>query len=273
MITKFDARTLQGTLLSFPLEDQSSGFVVQGIDGLDPVKATLVSSSFASMDGAQYQSSRRDTRNIVITLGLEPDYVVDTVSSLRKRLMQFFMPKSEVNFRFYTDEGITADISGRVESCDAPLFTNQPKATISIICFDPDFVDTESTDVTGSTVSTNIDRLVEYAGTIETGFIFTLNVNRTLGEFTIYNRTPDQVVRSLDFAASLVAGDILTISTIGGSKSVILNRGGVISSLLYGMSPQSSWVELFPGDNYMRFYATGAAIPYDLSYITRYGGL
>jgi Phage tail protein len=255
------------------MEDEQSGIIIQNIDGLDPVKATIVSSSFAGADGVQYQSSRRDSRNIVITLGLEPDYVVDTVSSLRKRLYGFFMPKSQISMRFYTDEGITVDIDGRVEDFSSPLFTNDPIATISIICSDSDFVDINPTVITGSTVSTNIDRHVAYEGTIETGFVFTLNVNRTLGEFTIYNRTPDQVVRTLDFAASLINGDILTISTVGGSKNVMLNRAGVISSVLYGMSPQSSWVEIFPADNYMRFYATGAAIPYSLAYTARYGGL
>jgi hypothetical protein len=79
----------------------------------------------------------------------------------------------------------------------------------------------------------------------------------------------------MDFSASLVAGDIVTISTVRGNKQVTLNRGGTLSSLLYAMSSQSiNWVELIPGgDNVIRFYATGAAIPFDLTYTPRYGGL
>lgn len=273
MITMMEVRTPQGTLLSLPLADTSSGIIVQEINGLDPVKATLVSSSFAMMDGAQYQTSRRDLRNITMTLGLSPDYVVNSVRDLRSRLMQFFMPKSQVSLRFYMDDGLIVDILGRVESFETPLFTQEPKVDISILCFDPDFMGTAPVDLTGSTVSTSVETHVVYEGTVETGFVFTLNVDRTLTEFTIYNRPPDNSIRSLDFQASLIAGDVLTISTIPGAKSVMLNRSGADSSLLYGMSPQSNWIEFFPGDNYLQVYAVGAAIPYGIEYTARYGGL
>lgn len=273
MITQVDVQTLQGTLLSLLLEDTSSGIIVQDIDGLDPVKATLVSSSFAAMDGAQYQSSRRDTRNITMTLGLDPDYVVDTVRDLRKRLYNFFMPKSQIGLRFYMDDGSIVDIAGRVESFESPLFSNEPKVDISIICFDSDFIDSTSVTLSGSTVSSTAETHLDYEGTIETGFVFVLHVNRSLTEFTIYNRPPDNNTRVLDVAAAMVSGDTLTISTINGSKSVLLTRSGITTSLLYAMSSQSSWVDFQPGDNYFRIYATGAAIPYTITFTPRYGGL
>ena len=63
----------RGFTLDLPLEDISGGFIVKGIEGLGPVKATLVSSSFANMDGEQYHSSRRKARNLIVKLGLDPD--------------------------------------------------------------------------------------------------------------------------------------------------------------------------------------------------------
>jgi hypothetical protein len=71
----------------------------------------------------------------------------------------------------------------------------------------------------------------------------------------------------------LVAGDVLSINTVTGSKGATLTRAGVESSVLYGISPQSSWLELMPGVNTIRVYATGAAIPLSIEYINRYGGL
>lgn len=273
MITQIDVQTLQGTLLSLSLDDDSSGITIRNIDGLDPVKATISSSNFASMDGAQYQSSRLEPRNIVMTLGIDPDYIVNSVRDLRTRLYNFFMPKSQVNLRFYMDDGLTVDILGRVESFDSPLFTDQPKITISLLCMDPSFIDVSSVGFTGSTVSSSVDTVVDYEGTIETGLVFVLNVDRSLTEFTIYNRPPDDSIRKLDFAASLQAGDVLTISTVRGAKGVTLNRAGINSSLLYGMSSQSNWIEFLPGTNYFRVYATGAAISYNVTYTARYGGL
>lgn len=273
MITLIEARTPLGTLLSMDVEGVETGFVIQNIDGLDPVNASIVSSSYASIDGAQYQFSRRDTRNIVMTIGMESDFITASVRDLRTQLYSFFMPETQVSLRFYMDDGLVVNTSGRVESFVAPLFTDEPNAVISIICFDPDFLDATPVILSGSTESSTTDTYVNYDGTSQTGFTFVLNVNRSLTEFTIYNRTSDNVVRILDFAATLQADDVLTISTIPGSKSITLVRAGITSSLLYGMTSQSDWLTFLPGDNYIRVYATGAAIPYELTYTTRYGGL
>lgn len=273
MLTQVQARNAQGAVLSLPFGDYSNGFAVEEIRGLDPVKATIVSSSFANLDGAQYQSSRRETRNIVLSLGLEPDYVTKSVRDLRTQLYSFFMPKSEVNLRFSLSDADTVEITGRVESFESDLFTAEPSVDISILCFDPDFTELTAELLEGDTVSDSTDTTIEYNGTVETGIVFTLNVDRSLSEFTLYHKGPDNVLKSLDFAASLVSGDVLTISTISGQKSVTLLRSGVTSSILYGMSPQANWIELQPGTNYFRAYATGAAIPYTVTYTNRHGGL
>lgn len=273
MLTKVEVRNSQGALLALPLEDVSSGFVVEDIQGLDPVKATLVSSSFAGSDGEQYQSSRRESRNIKIILDLEPDYAVTSVRDLRKRLYAFFMPKTEVSLRFYMFDGLIVDILGRVESFDAPLFAKDPQATISITSFDPDFINLIPITLSGISTAGSTETLINYVGTVETGLRFVLNVDRPLSEFTIYHRPPDGTIRSLDFAGSLVAGNVLAISTIFGAKGAIVTKAGSDSSMLYGISQQSKWIELENGDNYIRVYAAGVGIPFTITYTPRYGGL
>lgn len=273
MITKVEVRTLLGLLLTLELDDVSDGLVLQDIQGLDPVKATLASSPYATRAGALYQSSRREPRNIIMTLGLEPDYVTTTVYDLRTRLYDFFMPDAQVDLRLYDSTGLTVNISGRVESFQAPLFTQEPQASISIMCFDPDF--SVLTPITGShnTVSDSTEFLLTYNGSIPVGIVVAISVNRTVGQFTVYHRAPDGVTRSFDLSASMLSGDLVTIDTIDGEKKVILRRSGTDSSLLYGMAVQSDWIKLRKGANYLRIHATGAAIPYTLSYTPRYGGL
>ncbi len=273
MLTKVEVRTIQGALLSLTLEDVSTGLIVEDIQGLDPVKATIVSSTFAQQDGAQYHSSHRDMRNITLKLGLEPDYAITSVKDLRNHLYSFFMPKSEIYLRFYDDSGLTVNITGRVETCDAPLFSKEPQVDISILCFDPDFLDLEPIELTGSSTSTTTETLVTYDGTVDTGVEFVLSIDRTLTEFTFYHRPPDGTLRTMDIAGSFVAGDVVTISTVFGAKKATLTRTGTISSILYAVSPQSNYHELMHGDNYIRIYATGAAIPYAITYTNRYGGL
>lgn len=272
MITKVEARTPDGDVLVLSL-DAEVGILVQEINGLDPVKASITSSKYATSDGGRLQSTRRDARNITMKLGLEPDYVVDSVRELRTRLYGFFMPEAQVSLRFYMIDGLTVDIQATVESFDSPMFTKTPTVDISLLCFEPDFLATTPTVVSGNTVSGTSETLLQYPGSSETGFEFKLNLNRSLSAFTIYCRAPNGSISTFDFAASLVSGDVLTFSTVDGNKSVILRRSGVDSSLLYAMSSQSSWLKLFPGDNHIRVYATGAAIPYTLTYTARYGGL
>lgn len=273
MLSKVEIRTRQGDLLNLQLDDDTSGYLVQRIEGLEPVKATLVSSGFAGVDGEQYQSSRRETRNVKIQLGLDPDPLTDSVRGLRNQLYKFFLPKSEVDLRFLMDDGLEVDISGVVETFESELFSQEPVVDVSLICFDPDFYDQTPVVLNGTTVSSTVETIVDYEGTVPSGIEFTLNVDRAVSEFTIYHRTPDDTIRILDFSAPLDAGDVLVISTVPGVKGATLNRSGTVSSILYGISPQSKWTELVPGENYLRVYAAGAGIPYEIEYVTRYGGL
>lgn len=273
MITMVEVRNSRGGLLSLPMGDLADGVAVTNIEGLGPVKATLVSSSFANMDGAQYHSSRRETRNIVMTMELPVNYGTESVSDRRKKLYNFFMPKSKTNLRFYQLGDVDVYAEGRIETCEPSMFTEEPGVVVSILCFDPDFIDPDVVTVNGSTTSGLTESVIEYGGSVETGILFTLNVDRDFDMLSLYHRAEDDITRSLEFSAPLIAGDVLRVSTVPGDKYVTLTRSGVQSSLLYGMSPFSYWIELVPGDNYLRAYAEGAAVPYTIQYITRYGGL
>lgn len=273
MLSRVEVITSQGALLNLQLDDDSSSFIVQEMTGLEPVKATLVSSSFANSDGEQYHSSRREARNITIKFGLEPDYAVNSIADLRNQLYSFFMPKTQVTLRFHLSDLLYVDILGRVESFEAPLFTDTPEVDISLMCFDPDFFDPNSGLFTGMSTSGLDEVQLTYNGTVDTGLLFTLSPNRPVTDFSIYHRPPDGTLRVLDFSYPLLDKDVLKINTVFGAKAITLTRAGVDTSQLYSMSPQSNWLRLQPGVNNLRVYTTGAAIPYTISYVTRYGGL
>ena len=273
MLTLVEVRNSAGDLLSLQLDDISDGYLLGGVGGLDPGNAVLTSSDYAQQDGAQYHSAKRPARNITMSIELRPDWSVDTVKDLRTRLYKWFMPKGQIELRFIDEDDSTVTITGRVESCESGLFSKEPSVTVSVMCFDPDLLAMSATEISGDTVSDTTTTLVSYDGTVETGIVLTLNVDRTESDFTIYHTKPGGEVVSLDFAASMVADDVVVINTITGSKGATLTRAAVSSSVLYGVSPQSVWIELLPGDNLIRVYTTGAGIPYTLSYTKRYGGL
>ena len=277
MIEQVLVTNSSGNILTLNLAEVDNGFYVETIDGLDPVKATIVGSSYASMDGGQFQNAKNETRNIKLRLSLIPDYITSSVQSLRGQLYAFFMPKSKVTIQFYDSEtGLNSfDIQGYVETCEAPLFVAEPAMDVSIMCFDPDFVSHDLITYSGNSVANSTTYVtVDYGGTVDAGFLFTLNVDRTLSEWTIRRSAADGSIKTMDFAYPLVSGDVLKVSTVPGDKYVTKTVSGITTSILYSLARLSQWIELLPGDNEFNIdTGVGAAIPYTIKYYERFGGL
>lgn len=274
MLTKVDITNVRGNVLTIPLvDDDISPYLISDIDGLQPVDATLTALSYAGMDGEVFQAAKRAARNIVMKVDLDPDFVDDTYTSLRQNLYRFFNPKSVITMRFYQDTGLYVDIQGIVEKFPTTLFDQKPTVSISIMCYNPDFTDPRIVQLAGHTVADTTNTNIDYPGSVETGIVLTLNVNRPVADFTIYNVDEGGNIQQFDFTGSLIADDVLVVSTLPGTKGITLTRAGVSSSYLYGRSSQSSWIQLFEGMNHFRVYTSAEPVPYVLEYVVRYGGL
>lgn len=277
MFTKVEVTSNQGVVLGLPIGEPYMGYLVEEIDGLDPVKAILVTSSFANEDGEQHHSTRRGPRDIVLKLKLEPDYSTGSAWELRNDLYNFLMPESEISLRFFVTAFGYVDITGVVESFVCPMFVKEPVATISIHCSKPDFLHPDPFVFEGVTTSGEFETEINYDGTIETGLQFQITADRSLpGGLTIFHRGPDNSINVMEFTEPLSTGDVLDISTVSGAKGATLTTTATgTDSILFGITPQSAWINLFPGRNYIRVHVDveGAAIPYTLTYTKRRGGL
>lgn len=273
MLTLVEVTNVRSDTLGLPIADASAGYSVKDIQGLDPVKATLTSSSIAQVDGAQPQNARRDLRNITMKLGLEPDYASSTVDSLRTSLYDYFMPKANIGLRFWKDGSLFATCNGQVESFDAPMFTQDPEADISVICYDPDFYAPSSSVLSASTTSDTNYHAIQYPGSSDAGFIFALAVNRIFSSFTIYNTLPDGSLQQFAVTGSFAPGDIVTMNSIPGQKALTLTRSGIPSSILFDADPANTWPFLQKGENDFRVYVNGTSIPYTLTYTAKYGAI
>ena len=118
--------------LGFP---EKSGFLIQSITGLGPVKADINSTKFATSDGAIFNSARLDSRNIVMILRLLEN---STIEDTRQKTYKYFPIKNRIRFRIETDNR-TCETYGYVESNDPIIFSSQVSTQISIICPDPYF--------------------------------------------------------------------------------------------------------------------------------------
>ena len=100
MLTALSAVNSAGDKLDLPLGDSSSGYLVKGVSGLDPVKATFTTSTRANIPGSSFRSGTRESRNVVLSLELKPDFWNKTGESLLSRLYSFFNPGSKSPFRY-----------------------------------------------------------------------------------------------------------------------------------------------------------------------------
>lgn len=263
-------------VLTFPM-DESANYFIADITGLDPVKAEIVESDYGTIDGTQYQSSRRGSRNPVLTIGYNPDYGINTVATLRQNIYSKIMTKAAVTIKLhtdFTDPLHPLEISGRVESIETPMFTRDPECKISITCQDPDFVIPEPVVINTSVAHNTPELIVNYSGTSEVGFVAKFTINRNIPAFNLIHRTGNYIVTNFEYNDTLQIGDVLEISTVPGNKGAWVTRAGLRYSVLYHVSKISGWAKLVPGNNYFQtLFSEGSAQPVQFVYQRKYGGL
>lgn len=252
---------------------------VRNIDGLGPVKAEIASTPFATGRGVQYQGSTTGFRNIVLSLGLNPDWDEQTMSSLRQMLYRYFMPEAWTKLRFTSDHIPTVDIEGYVESFEPNMFSQDPEIQVSIICPKPDFVQTDATIIQGLVDDGTIEQFFDYIGTIDTGY--EMRVEATLenpaysGDLTVINKAwgVDQF-----FSVEGIEIDVtkhFRLSSVKNSKRVssVEVATNIFTNQLSKMTDDSEWPVIKPGENTIRVMGSEDDLAWTLVYYNRFGGL
>lgn len=283
MITRIEIASSNSNAPSLPL---SSDFVpnddpvqIRNIEGLGPVKAEVAATPFATGRGELFQGSSTGKRNIVMTLGLNPDWVDQTISSLRQLLYKYFMVESWTTLRFFTHELPVVTIRGVVESFEPNLFAEDPEYQISILCPKPDFFDVDASLIRG-TVDSSTEVAIEYEGTAPTGFELRIESaparSSYSGNMDITNQAGGVPLQLFRLNSILINTALyLQMNTVRSTRHVhsVTVPGGNHVNILAKMNTISSWPELLPGEN---IFTVKAALPgqkWTLAYFSRFGGL
>lgn len=222
------------------------------VDGLAPVPATLNIASVAGMDGGRFNSSKLETRNIVITLKL------NDANDVRKELETYFATKSHVRVFVETgkwDENVVyAEIDGYVNSFECDIFSASETAQISIICPDPFFK--TSTGGAGYNIDSTGGTVINNTTPFENGVNISVLFSRSASEFKIYNVRSGQYI---ELVYQFAQNDILRIDTHRGERSVKLQRGTTTTTLFSAVQVGSTFWSVMTGANLVK---------YDLDYVT-----
>lgn len=178
MITTIECTNPLGNTATLSLDPTLSPYVVKDVDGLGPVAANIATTNYVTKDGSIFQNARSGNRNIVIRLGLNPDYSTtqDPYGELRRDLYPVLYPKSEIKLVIDSTHMETVEISGWVESFEPAIFSKDPDVLISIICPDPYFV--SQVDTVDTRVGPG-NLVIDNPGNVETGITLLVDVFTT----------------------------------------------------------------------------------------------
>lgn len=266
-----------------PTIDEKSGLFITEIEGLGPVKADINMTSLATADGDIYNSSRLQSRNIVISARFT---YAKTIEEARLLSYKYFPIGKKVKFQIETDSRF-AETEGYVESNEPNIFSKETDVSISILCESPFFLASgkeSKQDVDFSAVEPKFEfefsnestsepllefgnivnkkeNTVYYDGDSETGCIITIHAIGNVKNITIYNvKTRETMFLDTDKLTTLtgqgfVYGDTISINTIKGHKSITLLREGINTNILNILGKDSDWFQLAKGDNLFAFVA------------------
>lgn len=273
----------QGKVLDFAC---SSEYIVYKIDGLNPAKANITTSTNSTMDGTVVNSKRVENRNIVLYINITRD-----IENNRIRLYEYFTSKNEV-ILYFKNQTRNVYIKGYVENVEIDFFSSNQNMQVSILCPNPYFKDIEDNytsfsqlqslfefdfslpenGAVFSEIVTDPRTVITNVGDVDTGIIITINATGTVINPVIY----DAMARThMKLNITLVDTDALIINTNIGQKGIQLVRNGVSTNAMGYLVPDSTWLILSAGDNIYTYSADKGADDMQVEFRTSvlYGGV
>lgn len=238
----------------------NDAYNITEIDGLDPPDATINTTKNAGADGSVFNSAYMNNRTITITLVINAP-----VETNRLNLYRYFKSKFPVTL-YYTNASRDVYIGGYVQSMSVGFFDKKQTVQIVIFCPQPhfngvnesiqEFANVESlfefpfsipaAGVEFSSILVYVEKSIINNGDIDTGVIIFIKTTGQVVNPKIYNVDTRE---SLILNITLQDGDLVTINTRHGEKSITLLRNGVTSNLIGSLADGSTWFDLVPGDN------------------------
>lgn len=280
---------------------ERSGLNILSIDGLGPPKATINSSEVATMDGGIFNSARVSQRNIVLTLGMMFNPIIE---DSRLLTYKYFPIKKPVHLEIETDRR-NAECDGYVESNSPTIFSQNEQTQVSIICPDPFFYEKGQGELAFAGVhpvfefpfsnESLTENLIEfgdihddnratldYRGDVDTGVLIIIHaMAETAENITIWNTITRERIR-IDTnkikqitGITFSQGDDIEINTKVGNKYIHLVHDGKRYNIISCINKDADWFQITTGYNTFTFLADEGVSNLKVTFYYRnaYGGI
>lgn len=280
--------------VSLEFTDTFAPWLLENCEGIYEVKNTVATSANTMTDGSTYQGSTTAMRNIIMTLRDRPE--ADHQEN-RRILYSLFKAKSPGKFTYYEGETVR-EIDYYVESVTIDSEPRSRRATISLLCPDPFFVDLEDVKVQLAGWHADFEwqhefppqgeefghRVAEYLKTIENesaadhiGLTITIEA---LGELQNPSITHVEQGESIEVGTTasplnMIVGDKVIITTHTNNKHAYLIRNGVKTDINEYLSEDSEFLQLMSGNNTFGYAAVSGTeyIALTIAFRYRYTGV
>lgn len=267
------------TLLLDPVGHEDTDLLqIRNVTGLEPVKVDVNTSPFGSVDGEAFTGTAVPARNIVITIGTNPDWNIWSHEALRRLVYSYFMPKKATRLVFYSDDLSPVEISGYVESVEPNIFSKDPEMDVSVICPDPYFVSLDPIVITGVSSNGSTPLEIDYKGSMDTGINIKVLHNTVPDppQIAVQIGDPNLTYFRVSLSNIVTATQYFEASSLSGNKYIrnVSTVNGVITNLLNKLVSGSTWPLLQPGENdFSVITSTPGHQDWQLTYSERFGGL
>lgn len=292
MIKTITYRNAAGDSIIFPAGfSPTSAFVLQDASGVLEAKADVFTTGGALSDGVTWQGSRLKERNIVLTLRDRPlaDHALN-----RARLFSLFRFKEAGMLTVSNENGVVRSIGTVVESVATDLKSRSNSYQISLLCPNPYFSDAAEEDsyviswepgwefpvaalddpgefeIVADTAEEDVFEFgwrtesvitnIENRGDVPCGMVILFTALGAVSNPGLLNPDTGEFLR---VNVSMSAGDRLEVDTRYGRRTAVLLSGGTRVNVFRLIDPDSTFLQLAVGDNYLKAQS-GSGDTYDL---------
>lgn len=249
-----------------------SPYTITEFQGLNPPKATINTNTTATLDGGTFNSSKLQERSVNIAFAIEQDAEAN-------RLAVYSVVQSKLPLRiYYKSELLDVFLDGYVEDVDISYWAKKNIVTISVLCPFPYFKGAqeiinelsavipmfhfpfaseagENASLVFGTIDPVTSVYVPNDGSVVTGLTFELYAKDALSNPKIIDYV---TAKYLEINIDMQMGDLITVTTGQGNKTVKLLRNGVETNIFNLLSKQSTWLQLdIGGGTYVYEVGTG----------------
>ena len=264
--------------------DVGGMFKITEVTGLYPADALINTDQAAYLDGGKFNSSKVNMRTINFGFSIEKN-----AEEARRQIYRVLQPKKLVRL-FYESDLYDVYIEGYVQNLIINHFDAKQTATMTMLCPFPyfknaqevvddfssllnkfrfPFASTAEPELLMGEILSIPDMYIRNEGMIETGITIELYARGVVSGIKVYNHDSQEYI-GINF--EMRAGDLITITTGQGNKTVTLLREGIESNIFNSVMESSTWLQLPPG-GMMMSYSVESGLPQNLTVTVRHFNL